>query len=123
MKTTTIIAPLLICAAPAFGEVTPVQMEQYLKDPPGYWWAEQAEVYSLVSADKADLSLRTPARKLAARWRIPEDAASNLIHALVIEADRQMAHVGVIEHLDAAEMLAPGSEKVWEVAVHLRIEE
>lgn len=123
MKTTKLIALLLICAAPAFGEVTPAQMEQYLKDPPGSWWVEQADVYSLVSADRADLSLRTPARKLAARWRIPEEAASNLIHALVINADRQMAHEGLIEHLDAAEMVAPESEKVWEVAVHLRIEE
>jgi len=123
MKTTKIIALLLICAAPAFGEVTPAQMEQYLKDPPGSWWVEQAEVHALVSAAKADLSLRTPAKKLAARWHIPEEAASNLIHALVIVADRQLAHEGAIEHMDAAEMLAPDSTKVWNVAVRLRIDE
>ena len=123
MKTTRIVALLLICAAPAFGEVTPAQLEQYLKAPPGSWQTEQAEVFTLVRAAASDLSLRTPAKKLAARWHIPEDAASNLIHALVIETDRRMAHEGVIEHMDAAELLAPDSDQVWKVAVHLRIEE
>jgi len=123
MKPTKIVALLLICAAPAFADVSPAQMQQYLKDPPYDFWKERLEVYRLVSAAASDLTLRTPAKKLSARWSIPEDAASHLIHVLVIDADRRMAHEGLFEHLDAAERLAPDSEPVWNIAVHLRIAE
>jgi hypothetical protein len=120
---TRIVALLMMCTTPAFGEVTPAQMAQYLKDPPSSWWKEQAEVFSLVRASAADLSLQTPAKRLAGRWHIPEDAASNLIHALVIKADRQIAQEGLLEHMDAAERLAPESDEIWNVVAHYRIGE
>src|SRR5262245_32563996 len=123
MRTTIAVAALL-CAAPAFADVTSKQLRNFLDDKPEAWEPELAEIHPLVERTPADLTLRNAASLLAKRWNISEKAAWNLIVGVVLDKDddldyrRKAEEVGKL--FDAAERLAPDSAKVWALVLEFR---
>lgn len=119
-----IFALWMMCALPAFADVTTAQLQAFLKEEPRSWEPELGEVYDLVSSAPKDVSLQAASRALSAQWSITPEAAHELVEAVVLSKDEKIDYRArekeVGKHFDAAERLAPASEKAWALIVDFR---
>jgi hypothetical protein len=109
-----------IGVSPAFAEVTPAQLAAFLEHKPMSFETELRDIHHLVRAEPKDASLRKASAALAVQWSIPQDAARDLIAAVIADEtnlpDYRAAQREAARHFQEAYDSAPNSEPVWRLA-------